>query len=164
MIAIEGYVWCDKYEEVHSDSLNPNGYVEDGRQDYCLPEQHHTIYRETARTVSADARISDRSRTVHDNDLDLIRGRFLNLYHATRDFGFKYHSAADINDDQINRVRAINAATNRILGTVSVPADDFKRLAAAINNGDYYDANVAGQAVRLVDNARADAAANEVTP
>jgi hypothetical protein len=45
MLEVEGYVWCTKYHEVHSDTLNPEGYIEDGRQDYCLPEQHHRLYR-----------------------------------------------------------------------------------------------------------------------
>jgi hypothetical protein len=43
---VEGYVWCDKEGCVHSDCLNPYGYVEDGKQDYCTPELHRKLYME----------------------------------------------------------------------------------------------------------------------
>lgn len=43
---VEGYVWCDKTGSVHSDTLNPYGYVEDGNQDYCVPGDHRWLYME----------------------------------------------------------------------------------------------------------------------
>lgn len=39
-----GYVWCDKHGGVHDDSLNPFGYIEDGKQDYCKPEDHRPLF------------------------------------------------------------------------------------------------------------------------
>jgi hypothetical protein len=41
---VEGWVWCDKHQEVHGDTLNPRGYIEDGNQDYCLPHHHHGLF------------------------------------------------------------------------------------------------------------------------
>lgn len=44
LLEVGGYVWCGKHGEVHSDTLNPFGYVEDGKQDYCRPENHSKLY------------------------------------------------------------------------------------------------------------------------
>jgi hypothetical protein len=47
VIEVEGYVWCDKIGEVHSDSLNPYGYAESiPGQDLCTPESHRKLYME----------------------------------------------------------------------------------------------------------------------
>lgn len=46
---VEGFVWCDKWNEVHSDTLNPQGYVLDGKQDYCKDEDHRPIFMEPYR-------------------------------------------------------------------------------------------------------------------
>jgi hypothetical protein len=43
-VEVEGWVWCDKYESVHADTLNPEGYIEDGKQDYCQPIHHRALY------------------------------------------------------------------------------------------------------------------------
>ncbi len=45
MLEVDGWVWCDKHQECHSDTLNPNGYVENRPGvDYCLPHQHHKLF------------------------------------------------------------------------------------------------------------------------
>ena len=44
---VEGYVWCDKEGDVHSDTLNPHGYIEDGQQDYCEPQHHRKLWMES---------------------------------------------------------------------------------------------------------------------
>lgn len=49
---VEGYLWCDKHGEVHSDSLNPYGYVNDGKQDYCMPEDHQALFMDSDHNVS----------------------------------------------------------------------------------------------------------------
>lgn len=46
LVHVEGYVWCDKHNCVHSDTLNPEGYVEDGQQDYCRVGDHREMYME----------------------------------------------------------------------------------------------------------------------
>jgi hypothetical protein len=46
LVHVEGYVWCDKDGSVHSDTLNPYGYVEDGEQDYGQPEDHRPMFME----------------------------------------------------------------------------------------------------------------------
>lgn len=46
LVHVEGYVWCDKWNEVHSDTLNPRGYVDDGHQDYCTVGDHREMYME----------------------------------------------------------------------------------------------------------------------
>ena len=38
------YVWCDKHGCIHDNTLNPYGYIEDGKQDYCTPNQHRPVY------------------------------------------------------------------------------------------------------------------------
>jgi hypothetical protein len=43
---VEGYVWCDKEGEVHSDTLNPQGYVDEPGMDFCKPENHRKLYME----------------------------------------------------------------------------------------------------------------------
>jgi hypothetical protein len=51
---IEGYVWCSKHGEVHSDSLNPYGYAESvPDNDFCTPEDHDAIFADTERHVKA---------------------------------------------------------------------------------------------------------------
>lgn len=39
-----GYVWCDKVGGIHDNTLNPYGYIDDGRQDYCKPDEHRAVY------------------------------------------------------------------------------------------------------------------------
>ncbi len=47
---VEGYVWCDKYGEVHSDSLNPYGYNEHdpltAAESLCTDNDHRALYME----------------------------------------------------------------------------------------------------------------------
>lgn len=43
-VLARNYVWCDKIGEIHDDTLNPYGYIDDGRQDYCTPDQHRAVY------------------------------------------------------------------------------------------------------------------------
>ncbi len=52
---VEGYVWCDKEGSIHSDTLNPNGYVEDGEQDYCLPINHRPVFMDNDDSVPVPA-------------------------------------------------------------------------------------------------------------
>jgi hypothetical protein len=48
---VPGYVWCSKHEEIHGDTLNPRSYIEDGKQDYCVPEDHDALFRDAGRHV-----------------------------------------------------------------------------------------------------------------
>jgi hypothetical protein len=42
-----GYVWCDKVGGIHDNTLNPYGYIDDGRQDYCKPDEHRAVFVES---------------------------------------------------------------------------------------------------------------------
>ena len=52
MHVVEGYVWCYKHGDVHGDTLNPYGYIEDGKQDYCTHEEHDAIFMDSDRNVT----------------------------------------------------------------------------------------------------------------
>ncbi len=43
-VLARNYVWCDKIGEIHGNTLNPYGYIDDGRQDYCKPDEHRAVF------------------------------------------------------------------------------------------------------------------------
>ena len=51
---VEGWVWCRRNGGlVHSDALNPWGYIEDGEQDYCTPEDHRAMFMDSDNNIAA---------------------------------------------------------------------------------------------------------------
>jgi hypothetical protein len=85
MLDVEGYVWCSKHGEVHSDTLNPHGYIEDGNQDYCVPEDHQALYRsnpELEKIMAEPVRSNPVPLTVRRHTEESRKIWFDNLYDA----------------------------------------------------------------------------------
>jgi hypothetical protein len=48
---VDGYVWCSKHGEVHSDTLNPRGYTNRPDNDFCKPSDHEALFMDSEHHV-----------------------------------------------------------------------------------------------------------------
>ncbi len=124
MHVVEGYVWCSKHGEVHSDSLNPYGYVETvPGNDFCKPENHDAIFCDIDRHVALilDPREPIEPMPVRSNPVPLTVRR-----HTAQSRDIFWHNLynalpADMSDEDRSKI------TDELMGVAITHGNKLRR-------------------------------------